>query len=108
MVQEGDRFNAFVRANYFGDYYAVHVDGIGTDADAAVTIDMELAFTATERLSFSIGGQNIFNQDAERLEGSKGMVDAGLAGNNWGGVFYETSPFGIEGAFWYAKSTYSF
>lgn len=108
MVQEWDRFNAFVRANYFGDYYAVHVDGIGTDADAAVTIDMELAFTATERLSFSIGGQNIFNQDAERLEGSKGMVDAGLAGNNWGGVFYETSPFGIEGAFWYAKSTYSF
>lgn len=108
MVQDWDKINAFVRANYFGDYYAVHVDGIGTDADAAVTIDMEVSYAATDNISLSVGGQNIFDQDAERLEGSKGMVDAGLPGNNWGGVFYETSPFGIEGAFWYVKAGYNF
>ena len=29
-----DKVSSFVRANYYGEYYAVHADWFGTDSDA--------------------------------------------------------------------------
>lgn len=74
-------------------------------ADAAVTIDAEVTYFLNESVSFSVGAQNLFDQDAEKLD----FADAtGIPDNNWGGQFYETSPFGINGGFYYAKATYTF
>ncbi|MGB2314462.1 MAG: TonB-dependent receptor plug domain-containing protein [Porticoccaceae bacterium] len=108
MAQNWDGMSAFVRTNYFGEYYAVHADWFGNDADAAVTVDAEVTYAFTDSLSVSVGGQNIFDQDAERIDGSAGAVAEGVPGNVLGAIFYETSPMGIEGAFWYMKASYNF
>ena len=111
MAQNWDGMSAFVRTNYFGEYYAVHADWFGTDADSAVTVDAEVTYAFTDSLSVSVGGQNIFDQDAKRINGSAGAIaaeDEGFEDNGLGAVFYETSPMGIEGAFWYMKANYNF
>ncbi|GAB0109088.1 TonB-dependent receptor plug domain-containing protein [Pseudoalteromonas distincta] len=106
-AQQWESVSAFARANYYGEYQGVHVDYDATakTADAAVTIDAEVTYFLNESISFSIGAQNLFDQDAEKLD----FADAtGIPNNNWGGQFYETSPYGINGGFYYAKATYTF
>ena len=108
MAQSWENVNAFVRANYFGEYYAVHADYFGTDADAAVTVDMEVTYSINDSFDVSVGAQNLFDQDAERIDGSAGAVAEGVTGNVLGAIFYETSPMGIEGSYWYVKAGYNF
>ena len=107
LSQQWESVSAFARANYYGEYQGVHVDYDATakTADAAVTIDAEVTYFLNESVSFSVGAQNLFDQDAEKLD----FADAtGIPNNNWGGQYYETSPFGINGGFYYAKATYTF
>ncbi len=108
MAQSWENVSAFVRANYFGEYYAVHADWFGTDADAAVTVDMEVTYMLNDSFDISVGAQNIFDQDAERINGSAGALGEGVPDGVLGAIFYETSPMGVEGAFWYAKYSYNF
>jgi iron complex outermembrane receptor protein len=108
MAQNWEDVSAFVRANYYGEYYAVHADWFGTDADSAVTVDMEVTYSLNDSFNVSVGANNIFDQDAESLIGSAGAAGEGVPGNVLGGVFYETSPMGIEGAYWYMKAGYNF
>ena len=108
MAQDWDGVSAFVRTNYFGEYYAVHADWFGNDADSAVTVDAELTYDLTDSMTVSVGGQNIFDQNAERLIGSTGAAGEDVSGDHLGGIFFETSPMGIEGAFWYMKASYNF
>ncbi|MEI5637567.1 MULTISPECIES: TonB-dependent receptor plug domain-containing protein [unclassified Pseudoalteromonas] len=106
-AQQWDEFSGFIRYNYFGEYQGVHVDYDATakTADAASTFDAELTYFASDSLSFSVGANNIFDQDAEELD----FFDrTGIPNNNWGGKFYETSPFGINGGYYYVKATYTF
>ncbi|MDA0795160.1 MAG: TonB-dependent receptor [Proteobacteria bacterium] len=108
MNQQWEQISAFVRTNYFGEYYAVHADWFGTDADAAVTVDLEVTYNIDDNFNVSVGAQNIFDQKAERIEGSAGAVAEGVPGGVLGGIYYETSPMGIEGAFWYMSAGYNF
>tara|TARA_B100000768_G_scaffold41953_1_gene40814 strand:- start:169 stop:2670 length:2502 start_codon:yes stop_codon:yes gene_type:complete len=108
MNQNWENISAFVRANYFGEYYAVHADWFGTDADAAVTFDVEVTYQINDSFNVSIGAQNIFDQEAEKIDGSAGAVAEGEPGNVLGAIYYETSPMGIEGAFWYMSAGYNF
>ncbi|WP_022944468.1 TonB-dependent receptor plug domain-containing protein [Pseudoalteromonas ruthenica] len=105
--QQWDSFSGFVRVNYFGEYQGVHVDFDQTAkmADAAVTVDAEVTYYPTEAIGLSVGAQNIFDQEAEPLD----FEDrTGIPNNNWGGLYYETSPFGFNGGYYYVKATYSF
>jgi iron complex outermembrane receptor protein len=108
MNQNWEDLSAFVRANYFGEYYAVHADWFGTDADSAMTVDVEVTYNLTDNFNVSVGAQNLFDQKAERIEGSAGAVAEGVPGNVLGAIYYETSPMGIEGAYWYMKAGYNF
>ncbi|MFC3034768.1 TonB-dependent receptor plug domain-containing protein [Pseudoalteromonas fenneropenaei] len=105
--QQWDKISGFVRANYFGEYQGVHVDYDATAkmADAVVTFDAELTYFVTEAISLSAGAQNIFDEDAEKLDFER---TTGIPNNNWGGKYYETSPMGINGGFYYVKATYTF
>jgi iron complex outermembrane receptor protein len=108
MNQNWEDLSAFVRANYFGEYYAVHADWFGTDADSAMTVDVEVTYNLTDNFNVSVGAQNLFDQKAERIEGSTGAVAEGVPGNVLGAIYFETSPMGIEGAYWYMKAGYNF
>jgi iron complex outermembrane receptor protein len=113
MSQSWDNISMYVRANYFGEYHAVHVDYdlAAQDADSAVTVDAELSYFIDNSFTVSVGAQNIFEQEAEELdfaESSRNHPDGFTPNNQWGGRYYETSPFGFNGGFYYVKVTYNF
>jgi iron complex outermembrane receptor protein len=59
----------------------------------------------SDTVTLSAGAQNIFDQEATKIN----IPDSvGIPNNNWGGVYYETSPFGFNGGFYYVKATYTF
>ncbi|TKB47550.1 TonB-dependent receptor plug domain-containing protein [Thalassotalea mangrovi] len=104
ISQNWDAIGMFVRANYFGEYWAVHADDAGPggwnqDADAAITFDAEVSYFMTEHLTFTLGANNLFDQEAERIPDEF---------NGVGGKYYESGPFDYNGGFYYGKVTYSF
>ena len=106
-AQSWDALSIFTRVNYYGEYQGVHVDYAATaiTADAAVTVDFEVSYFLSDAVTLSAGAQNIFDQEATKIN----IPDAvGVPNNNWGGVYYETSPFGFNGGFYYVKATYNF
>jgi iron complex outermembrane receptor protein len=106
-TQQWEDFTGFVRYNYFGEYQGVHVDYDATAimADPSVTFDAEVTYFATENISLTLGANNIFDQEPEKLDFQRAT---GIPNNNWGGKYYETSPYGINGGFYYVKATYTF
>jgi iron complex outermembrane receptor protein len=106
-AQSMDNYSFFTRLNYFGEYQGVHVDFDATaiTADAAVTVDFEFSYFLSDAITLTAGAQNIFDQDAERIDIPD---EVGIPNNNWGGIFYETSPFGINGGYYYLQATYNF
>ena len=103
-----DKVSTFVRANMYGEYYAVHADWFGTNSDAEWTVDASVNYQLTDNFNVSAGVQNLFDTEALKIDGSAGAKGEGVPGNVLGGIYYETSPYGIEGAFWYVSAGYNF
>lgn len=105
ISQNWDNVSAFIRANYFGEYFAVHADdaepgGWNEMADSAFTIDAEVSYFVTDQITLSAGATNVFDQKAQKLN-----ADSYAA---VGGVYYESGPFDYNGGFYYVKASYSF
>ena len=102
-AQSWENVSAFTRVNYYGEYQGVHVDYDLTakTADATVTVDAEVSYNFTDNVVLTVGAQNLLNQEAEKIDWSG-------ANNTWGGVYYETSPYGFNGRLAYAKLAYNF
>ena len=111
-AQSWDEVSFLLRGNYYGEYQGVHVDYDATvnDGDAAVTLDAEVSYFLNESFTISAGAQNLLDQEATKVNfTNEGSADCGgCQNNNWGGVYYETSPFGFNGGFYYVKATYNF
>jgi iron complex outermembrane receptor protein len=111
-AQDWDQFSLFARANYYGEYQGVHVDYDATinQGDAAITLDAELSYFISDNFKLAVGAQNLLDQEATKINFTEqGAADCGGCTNNeWGGVYYETSPFGFNGGFYYVKATYEF
>jgi iron complex outermembrane receptor protein len=90
-----------------GVYQGVHVDYDATaiTADAAVTVDLKVSYMFSDAITVSVGAQNLFDQEAERINIP---ADQGIPNNNWGGVYYETSPMGFNGGLYYISANYNF
>ena len=95
--QSWDTISMFTRVNYYGTYQGVHVDGILGDGESAITIDTEVSYHVNDGVTVSLGAQNIFDQDATEINDP-----------SFGGIYYETSPFGFNGGVYYLKATYNF
>ena len=80
----------------------------GTDSDAEWTVDASVSIDLTDNFYVSAGVQNLFDTEALKIEGSAGAAGEDVPGNVLGAIYYETSPYGIEGAFWYVKAGYNF
>ena len=83
------------RGSYYGDWYDSEDDEPYT---AKVLFDLESSYLASAGLIITIGVQNILNTYPDENPKS------GNIGNQYG----QFSPFGFNGAFWYAKFGYSF
>lgn len=99
--QSWDDWSMFVRSNYYGSYQGVHADDkdLVTDASAKLTFDAEVSYYINDSFVISGGGQNIFDTKPEKLGEFSGIL---------GGKYFETSPMGINGGYWYLKGTYKF
>ncbi len=111
-AQSWDAVSVFTRVNYYGEYQGVHVDYDATvnTGDAAITVDAEISYFINDSFTVSAGAQNLLDQQATKInftpEGAASC--GGCVNNQWGGKYYETSPFGFNGGFYYVKATYSF
>ncbi|MEC8326520.1 MAG: TonB-dependent receptor [Pseudomonadota bacterium] len=113
ITQNWDDISMFVRANYFGEYFAVHADDdcLGLDeegnkkcwneiADSSFTFDAEVSYFINESFKAAVGANNIFDQEAQKLPtASYGVL---------GAKYYESGPYDYNGGFYYVKLSYMF
>ncbi len=106
VAQTWEKTSMFVRANMYGPFYAVHADGWGgrREADSSFTIDAQGSYFFTDTLSLSVGASNLFGTEAEIVDGNFEDYWWG----NYGGKYFENSPFDYNGRYYYAKITYTF
>ena len=83
------------RGSYFGDWYDSEDDETYT---AKVLFDLESSYMAASGIIITLGVQNLLNTYPDENPKS------GNIGNQYG----QFSPFGFNGAYWYAKFGYSF
>lgn len=100
-------FSGVLRFNYYGDWS--NTGGLFSKvADASdahsygskVLTDLEARFTFGERYMVTIGGENILDEKAD-AEGDPTLQFFGVRQSL-------TSPFGVNGAFWYARASFDF
>ena len=90
-----DDFGVLGRASFFSGWYDSEDD---EDYTNKVIFDLEATYTADTGLWITLGGNNILNTYPDENPKS------GNIGNKYG----QFSPFGFDGAFWYARFGYSF
>ncbi len=100
-----DAWGVLGRASYFSGWFDSEdylqnpkVEGTG-EYTGRVIFDLETTYTAESGLSLTLGGKNILNTFPDENPNAADSV-----GNKYG----QFSPFGFDGAFWYAKVGYSF
>ena len=107
VAQTWDDVSMFIRANYFGEYYATHADDTSAwgseTAGSAFTLDAEISYFYSDTLTLSAGANNLLDQEAEKLKETGGYVHGEL-----GAVYFESGPFDYNGGYYYVKATYNF
>jgi iron complex outermembrane receptor protein len=101
-------FSGLVRFNYYGNWWATGGLFSTSPQDAGdahryndeFLVDLEANFTFSERYRFTLGAENVFDTEPDPEQ------DGTL---NFLGVRPSlTSPFGFNGAFWYARASVNF
>jgi iron complex outermembrane receptor protein len=107
VAQSWENVSMFVRANYFGEWFATHADaddaGWYETADASYTLDAEVSYFVNDSWTLSAGANNILDTEPKELQ--KGADGAYSQAN---GKYYESGPFDYNGGFYYVKARYSF
>ncbi len=100
--QSWQDWDMFIRSNYYGSYQGVHADDadLSQMASAKVTFDAEVSYHINDNFVVSVGAQNLFDTKPERLP--QWMSDI------LGAKYFETSPMGINGGYYYLKGQYRF
>jgi len=110
VAQNWDDVSMFVRANYFGEWFATHADepdefssyGWSETVGSSYTIDAEVSYYVNDSWTLSAGANNIFDEQAQKLQKNGGAYAV------VGAKFYESGPFDYNGGFYYVKATYNF
>jgi iron complex outermembrane receptor protein len=87
-------------SDYFGEFYDDNTIGF---FDENYLVNMELAATLSKNIEVQVGGQNIFNEKGCTVDECSESARTEL-----GQIYSEHSPFGFNGAFWYANFSYFF
>ncbi len=96
LQQIGEKFRLTLRSSYYDDWYDSE-DGLRY-GDKTL-FDLEGSFKLNDAVTFVLGGQNIFNATPDENPNAAAGV---------GNQFSQFSPFGFNGAFWYARLKYAF
>lgn len=100
--QKWENIDMMFKTNYFGSYQGVHANlaSFVRPASAKVTLDLELAYHLNDSFTVALGAQNLLDNEPEKLP--QNMRDA------LGAMYFETSPMGINGGYYYLKGIYRF
>ena len=98
------RWDWTARANYFGSVAGQGFTGVYQKWDGATLFDAAVAFRATDKLTFTVGGNNLFDTYPDKWDETGGAPFPQL-GFTYG---WETLPFGINGGYYYAKVDFKF
>ncbi len=102
----GNRLNFLARLSYYGSYWDDEdaANNLGSAMAIAYPfyggkplLDLEAGFPFGQGVTLSVGGQNVLNQYPDEHEGAAATV-----GNRYG----QFSPFGFNGAYYYARVNY--
>lgn len=109
FAQNWEDVSMFLRANYFGEWFATHADEPDVDSSygwsetvgSSFTLDAEVTYYFNEQWTMSVGANNILDTEAQELQkdGAYSIVS---------GKYYESGPFDYNGGFYYVKATYKF
>jgi len=110
FAQSWENVSMFVRANYFGEWFATHADEPDVDSSygwsetvsSSVTLDAEVSYFVNDQWTLSAGANNILDTDAQELNKDGGAYSV------VGAKFYESGPFDYNGGFYYVKAAYKF
>jgi iron complex outermembrane receptor protein len=91
-----DTWRFLGRWNYFGGWF--DSEDVATYSGKNI-FDLEAAYTWNKTITFVLGGQNVFNTYPDENQGARTGV---------GNRYSQFSPFGFNGAFWYARVKYQF
>ena len=104
-----DNFGVLARAGYWGDWFDSEDNATYT---GKLIVDLEVTYTADSGIAFTLGGNNIldtypdenpaYSTDTPAIKGD------GYNPPDIGNTYGQFSPFGFDGAYWYAKVGYSF
>jgi iron complex outermembrane recepter protein len=103
-------FGIMLRANYYDDWVVGNLSSnpfgqvICSDEpangdrcyDGAVIFDLELSYTLNNRYTFIAGAQNLFDKFPDK---DPNRLSAGNSGNE----YTTSSPWGMDGGFWYLR-----
>ncbi len=104
-----DNFGVLARGGYWGDWFDSEDNATYT---GKLIVDLEVSYTADSGIVFTIGGNNILDTypDENPAYSDDTPATRGDAYNppDIGNTYGQFSPFGFDGAYWYAKVGYSF
>jgi iron complex outermembrane receptor protein len=92
----GERWRVLGRVGYWDEWYD-NEDGLTYGGKTLV--DLEAAYTFTNDLTLVIGAQNVFDTTPDENPNAADGV---------GNLYSQYTPFGFNGAFWYARAKYDF
>ncbi|ASP48514.1 TonB-dependent receptor plug domain-containing protein [Cognaticolwellia beringensis] len=110
VAQNWENVSMFVRANYFGEWFATHADepdefssyGWSETVGSSYTIDASVSYFLNDSWTLSVGANNLFDKEAQELQkdgGAYGVVS---------GKYYESGPYDYNGGYYYVKAAYKF
>jgi iron complex outermembrane receptor protein len=107
-------FSILGRVNWYGKNSAID-DGTGPNGESFIeqtfgsefVFDIEATYEFNDNFTISVGAQNLTDQYPDRI--TLGGTYASTGGGRFTGDLYpDTSPFGFNGGFWYAKAGFKF
>jgi len=89
-----EKWRFLIRASYYDDWYDSED---GNVYDGKTLVDLEAAYSFTEALTVVLGAQNALDETPDENPGAASGV---------GNRYSQFSPFGFNGAYWYARVRY--
>ena len=89
------KLRTLLRANYYGPWTSTSND---FDVDAALLVDIQLAYQVTEAAELVLGVDNLFDEFPDETPNPGGL----------GQLYPEDSPFGFNGGTWYLQARMTF
>jgi iron complex outermembrane receptor protein len=107
-------YTANLKGTYYGPSSGLALDSFGTptyrktEIDAQLVLDLSLSYAIGESWDISIGANNITNEYPDQINALHRAHRLAQNSNAFVTKYPSSSPFGINGGYYYGKLTYSF